>query len=372
MSRMDADPKQGTRAGAAALLARFAAAERRARTRERGLADDLFQPAEHRLDDRSRAATAALIRALADCVVRELRDRAVKTLRGREEATLAETLAQSGDDPFERLAAAGVLRDETFLATVMERVRLELLTRQLPIEAPEELDRPSILARLVQSNDRVVAHAATALLSAESQRRSFEDHGTLETTGLPPDQHRRLVWWVAAALRRAVMEVAGDGITTVERALSEAAGRSIEGYDADARPEAAALRLAAAIDAREDELPLLLGEALADRRLTLFIALVAHGLKLDLETVGAIVLDADDDRLWILLRALDLPREAMAKAAYALFEADPRRSSEHLPDRLDAAMAIPVDAARAALAPLRLDPDYRAAMQALDAEEARA
>lgn len=369
MSRIDIDRKEGARAGAAALLARFSRAERDARARDSGWADDLFQPPAHRLDDRMRAALAALMRALVDCATDELSERAARTLRGREAATLADLLVQGSGGTYERLAAAGVLRDPAFLGTLIERIRIDLLTQALPVEAPEEADRPSILARLAQSNDRVVAQAAAALLSAESQRRSLRDHGKLEVTGLSAEQHRRLIWWVAAALRRTVADVAGDDVTAIERALSEAASRSIEGHDDEARPEAAALRLAAAIDAREDELPLLLDEALGDRRLTLFIALIAHALKLDLTSVNQIVLDAQDDRFWVLLRALDLPREAMARAGYALFEADPVRSADSVPDRLDAAMSISPDAARAALVSLRLDPDYRAAMLALDAAE---
>ena len=369
MSRIDIEPKEGARAGAASLLARFSRAERVARARDTGWADDLFQPAAHRLDDQMRAALSALMRALVDCVSNELSERAARTLRGREAATLAELLLQGSGDAYERLAAAGVLRDAAFLGGLMERIRIDLLAAALPVEAPEEVDRPSILARLIQSNDRVVAQAAGALLSAESQRRSLQDHGKLEVTGLSADLHRRLVWWVAAAMRRAVADVAGDDVTAIERALSEAATRSIEGHDEEARPEQAALRLAAAIDAREDELPLLLDEALADRRLSLFIAFIAHALKLDLASVNQMVLDAQDDRFWVLLRALDLPREALARAGYALFEADPARSADSVPDRLDDAMAISPDAARAALVSLRLDPDYRSAMLALDAAE---
>ena len=72
------------------------------------------------------------------------------------------------------------------------------------------------------------------------------------------------------------------------------------------------------------------------------------------------------DRLWVALRAIDLPREAIARIGYALCEADPRRDLEQFADVLDWIMAVAPQEARAALAPHYLDPDYRAALQALE------
>ncbi len=71
------------------------------------------------------------------------------------------------------------------------------------------------------------------------------------------------------------------------------------------RPEAVAMRLAAALDARADELAPLLVETLADRRLSLFVALIGHALGLDYADAREIVLDPSADRLWLVLRALE-------------------------------------------------------------------
>ena len=63
--------------------------------------------------------------------------------------------------------------------------------------------------------------------------------------------------------------------------------------------------------------------------------------------------------------ALDLTRDIVAKVGYALCEADPRRDLENFADTLDAIAAIDAGEARTALAPMKLHPDYRAAVLAL-------
>jgi hypothetical protein len=183
---------------------------------------------------------------------------------------------------------------------------------------------------------------------------------------LPAPLHQRLVWWVAAALRERTVPVAGDGMAALDRALAEAALRSLSAQGGAERLEVATLRLAAAIDAHDDELPILLVEALGDRQLALFIAFLAHALRVEYEVAREIVLDPEADRLWLVLRALDLPRDSLARIGLALSEADPRRELDALPDQLEAAMAIAVDDARAAVTPLSLHPDYRAALMALE------
>ena len=160
--------------------------------------------------------------------------------------------------------------------------------------------------------------------------------------------------------------MAGDDLAVLDRALIDAAMRSISSHDEGDRLEAVATRLAAALDPHADELAPLLVEALADRRLSLFVALIAHALGLDYADAREIVLDHKADRLWLVLRALELDRESIARIGLALSEADPRRDLDSFAEGLDGIAAIPSTAARAALAPLLLlHPDYRGALLAL-------
>ena len=355
------EPRDGPAIGAGRLLVRAAAAEVRA---YRGLTvaiDDFFLPEDARLDERTRSGLSTLLRGLVETVEGEVREHAVRLLHGRGESALVVAL----NDPssiLARLWQSGLLRDAELMAELISRVRQELMGAALPMHAPDDPERPSLINRFVQHPDRVVAAGAMAVLIAESRRRGNPDAGQFTRTDLPAELHHRLVWWVAAALRERVGE-SGDAL---DQALSESAQRSLAAYDEGDRLEATAMRFAAAIDAQPRELPGLLVESLADRRIVLFIALLGHALGVTYALARDIVLDSAADRLWLALRALDLGREPIAQIGYALCEADPRRDLESFADMLEAITAVAPQAAREALAPLKLHPDYRAAVVALE------
>lgn len=355
------------RLGAAArvLIARAEGADARGAAALKAAIDDVMLAPDARLDDRTRAGLSALIEALVATLADELAERGAKLLTSRGQAALGDALIDGRDGITARLAAAGLLRDVDLLGEVIARVRVEQIGAALPVEGPGEASGASLLARLVQSPDRVVASAASALLAGESHRRAPADGAPLGGTGLPSELHQRLLWWVAAALReRALPEADGD-TAALDRAVAESALRNIAAHDDSDRVEAAAMRLAAAIDAQADELPALLDEALRDRRLALFAALLAHALGVKYEMARDMVLDPSGDRLWLVLRALEMPRPAIARVGYLLSEADPRRDVEAFADLLDVIVSVDPEAARLAVEPLRLHPDYRAAMLAL-------
>ncbi len=367
MSDNPVDMRDGQAVGAQQLLARAAAAELRA---YRGLmvaVEDFFLPEDSRLDEHMRAGLSSLLSDLVATVEGEIREHAVRMLTARGESALVEALSESDESVFSRLWQSGLLRDTELMAELTARVRQELVGSALPMSAPDDPERPSLINRFVQHPDRVVAAGAMAVLIAESRRRGNPETGQFQTE-LPAELHHRLVWWVAAALRERV-----DGtIEALDRALSEAAQRSLAAYDEGDRLEAAAMRFAAAIDAQPAELPQLLVEALGDRRIVLFIALLGHALGVSYVLARDVALDLAADRLWLALRALDISREGVAQIGYALSEADPRRDLESFADTLDAIASIPAAEAREALAPLKLHPDYRAAVIALERAGARA
>ncbi|URW76358.1 DUF2336 domain-containing protein [Sphingomonas donggukensis] len=328
--------------------------------------DDAFVAPDARLDDRTRAAFGTLIVQLASSIEGELRDHAARLLTARGAAAIADALRRDDAPVADRLIAAGLLRDVDFAGECLARVRLELLAAALPFDTAVEGAAPSLLARLARSSDRVAAAAAAAVLTGESARRSAADGGATTGTGLPHPLHARLVWWVAATIRE---RIAGDGrsdIANADRAIAEAALRNIAAEGDAERLEAAAMRLAQAIDAQPAELPALVEEALRDRRPLLFTALLARALGLDYDLAREMVIDPAGERLWLALRALDLPRDLIARIGFLLSEADPRRDVEAFADMLDGVMAVASDEARAAIAPMTLHPEFRAAMMALD------
>lgn len=313
--------------------------------------DDVFLPADRRLDDRTRASIAQLLADVVEAIESDIRRHAARALAaGGEDRTASSLLGRA--TAFGRLRDAGVLRDPALMAEVIAQVRCVSLAEALPVSV-EAGEGPGLLLRLIDLPDRVVAAAARALLAADSDRPGMRG-------ALPADLHHRLVWMVAAAIRDEL-----DG--GAERALADAAQRCLVVYDESERPAALAARLVAAIDPLPAEVPALLVGALSDRRPLLFVATLSRALAIPFEDARALMLDPAGDRLWPALRAAGLERADIARIALALADADPRRDIEAFADRLDAIAAIEPVAARAAVAPLALPVEFRRAIGVLAA-----
>ena len=349
------DASRSPAADAAPLFARAAAADRRAEARLVTAIDDFFLAEDDRLDDRTRAAVGTILATAVQAIAREVAGHAARQFGGPA------LIALDGDGTvlLGRLLDSGLLRDRELMAELLGQVRQDLLGEALLANrAPGT--QAALLARLTECGDGVVAAAASAYLLADSRRRA---PGHARRGDLPAALHRRLVWWIAAALREA--RPAGAGQAAIDRALVAAAQRSLSAHDDNDRLDAVAMRLAAAIDARPAELAGLLVEALEEGRAALFVAIVAHALSIDFAEARGLTLDPDGDRLWLALRAHGLDRATIARIGLALADADPRRDIEFFADALDTIAAIPIEAAREALAPLALHPDFRAALRAL-------
>ncbi|MCP3733351.1 DUF2336 domain-containing protein [Sphingomonas sp. RP10(2022)] len=334
-----------------------------------GAIDDFFLADDVRLDERTRLTLGRMLAAVVQGIETDIRRQAARVLSGRDLIEQAERLLKGHEDVVRRLSRAGLLRDRLLMDELIAQVRCDLIAGALS-PAVAGPDQPSLLVRLSEVDDGVVAAAARALLSAEARRRTAAEQGGVPAGTLPAERHHQLVWWVAASIREAQVAAAGDD-TAVDRAIVEAAQRSLAAHDEGQRAEAIAMRLAAAIDARADEVGELLVEALGDRRLLLFVAVLGRAVDMDFEGARAIVLEPEGDRLWLALRAAGLDRATIARIGLALADADPRRDIESFADELDAIAAVPVEAARSALAPLTLHHDLRLAIDALAREAAR-
>lgn len=286
-----------------ALLTRAATADSHADDRLRVAIADFFLADAARLDDRTRIAMAATLGDLVQAVEGALRHHAARLLLAREAAPLSAAIEAEEPSIFQRLAQAGVLRDPELMRELLGRVQQDLLTDALSGESPDDPDRPSLLPRLAGAADRVISASAVALMTAESRRRVAPTPGQPAVTDLPAELHHRVIWWVAAAIRESMGPLESESQALLDRALVDAALRSIAAHDEGDRLEATALRLASALDPQASELAILLVEALADRRLSLFIALLARALGLDYSDAREIVLDRDGSRFWLVLRA---------------------------------------------------------------------
>ena len=354
------DMDDGTQWGVSQLLARAAVASQCVDYGLTAAIDDFFLPAAARLDEKVRATLSATLAGVVSAIENPLRQHAGRLLAS-DAAGLAAALMERAPSVYDQLMSAGVLRDADLMRELVARARQDVLSDALPFVAPESADRASLLTRHALNPDGVIAAAAMALLAAENRRYGDRAVGTT----LPADLHRRLTWWIAAALRQRFAETGGGGLAALDSALVAAGQRGLAAHDEREGLEAAAMRLAVALDPRADERAALLVEALADRRLSLFVALIGHALGLAYGEAREIVLDPAGDRLWLVLRALDLDRDAIAGIGVALGAADPRRNLEAFAEALDGIAATSPASARAALGPMLLPPEYRAAMVAL-------
>ena len=332
-------------------VTRAARARARADARLLGAIDDLFLPDDARLSERTRLALARLLTDTIGGVETALRRQAARLLAAQGATAKAELLL-GGGGAADRLMTAGLLRDEALIEALVARVQHREIADALPAAVGTQHEM-SLLVRLAAVPDRVIAGAARLLLVADSA----------EGLILPAALQHRLVWMVAAAIRPVIDD------PDLDRAIAEAACRALAAHDESEAADAAAMRLAVAIDARPDELRPLLLEALGDRRLSLFVAVLAHAAGIDFAQVQALVLEPEGERLWLTLRAGRLDRSTIAQIALALSDADPRRDIEAFADRLDAIAAVDPADARAALAPDTLAPEFRGAIRALARSE---
>ncbi|MGE7204745.1 hypothetical protein ACQKJZ_03585 [Sphingomonas sp. NPDC019816] len=345
---VEADPDQADRQ-AARWIARVAQARRRAARQRQAAALDLSLDDTERLTDRIRLTVAAHLRQLVEAIFHDLKHQATRLAvdAGHDAANF---WSASAGDIVERLRDAGMLHDAPWVAEIVAQAHQRLIAAALPSEHGG--DAPSLLVRLSEAPDRIVAVAARAVLAAA-------DHGGERPSTLTAQTHHALVWAVAAAMRDRDHPAA-------DRALAQAAERVLAARDESEPFGAAALRLAMAIDARPAELPDLLLESLSDRQLGLFVAFLSHALGFGDRDMREIVLEPEGDRLWLALRALDLDRVTIARIGWSLSEADRRRDIEAFADGLDDVMSIAARDAAEALAILKLPAPFRAAIDRFD------
>lgn len=348
MAQNASDPRGVRPSAVLDLAARAAAAETHADALRDATARDFAIPEALRLDERTRSGIALRIESIITSI----------------EAGLLHAVAPLGfpgiGPTLPLLRRAGLAADAALVGEVLAQVRLDQLAQGLPHHAPRDPARPSLLGRLAEHPVEALAGAARSLMVAESSARSPEaGHWQL-----PRDLHRQLLWWVAAAMR----EQAGTlGGVALDEALCAAVAAEHARFEqrAQDQPEAASCQLVALLAPAPRERAAMLVEALADRRLPLFLALIAQAGGIAFADARALVLDPGAERLLLVLHALAIPRDSLAQIGFLLCDADPGRDLPALVDALDALDAQDFGAGRDLLARLRLDAGYRAARSAI-------
>ncbi|MBA3881018.1 MAG: DUF2336 domain-containing protein [Sphingomonas sp.] len=365
MSITRGDMNDGGFESASQMLARRAGEDARAARRLAAAQADVRGDPADRLAERDLILLREMIAKHCALIEKDMRQFAARRLVALGLPEIALPLAEGAPTAFDAISASGCLADAAFLRAMLHRVGAETLAHALPAITDAADDQPSLLARLAGHQDGVVADAATALLAADARRRDARAGPAARNDLAAEDQHR-LVWWVAAAIRRAFAPADPREGAAFDRALAEAADRALAAHDESERAEACAARLVHVLAPAPSERAGLMSDALADRRVTLFIALLADALRCDYGAAAALVLDHGAARLWLALRAAGLDRAAVARIGFALAEADRPGVVEELADQIDTVMSFSEEAARDAIHGALLPPDFGAAIRALD------
>lgn len=330
-----------------------AASDHRADARRAALLADFAIPGASRPTDRERALVSALLRGSIRSIASEIVAAASYELD--DAATLA------SEEAVERRAISALLTDGDMADALIAAARTAVIDEELALlRTPDR--QPHLLATLLEHREPQVAERARDYLLAENTAWSPDLAGGAP---LPAALHRRLCWTVAASLRA----VASPSTQSRDRALANAATVVIRRHATRTEPLSAAVRLAQVLEPRADEAAVLLHDALAEARVTLFVALLARVIGLPADEVRAIVLDAEGELPWLALRALPIAREDAARIGFLLCEADPARDVEQLPDVLDTVWQVSPEQARAAVAPLSLHTDFRGAIRRIALRE---
>jgi uncharacterized protein (DUF2336 family) len=332
--------------GAARLLASV-------RARAAAVAADLAVPPALRLTDWQRRAVASLFAALVRDLEDALRSILIERIGPEAPEALRAALGSASLPIALPLVEAGaLLTDAQLLPLLLRRAEEHRI-------AAAGADH-SLLATLAGDDDAAIAAEAMGLLIGLNGRFDAFQEPLVGRSDLPADLRHRLVWTVAAALRRYVIERHGLDPAGVDAAIAAAAEAMIPSYDEADGVEARAMRLAGLLPARgrlHDEVT---AQAAEEGNLPLLLALLAVRTGFGFEAAWDLLSDASGAGAPLLLRAAGLHRSAAATILFRLSPGD-----EHAAKALDRFDTLAEGDVGRLLAPWRADPAYRAAIAEL-------
>lgn len=324
---------------------------------------DLFLDPARRLSDRVRALAWTMRDDLVHSVERDMR-LFLEPRVGNDEALAASLSSASVAIALPLLAEGDVLRHQPFAAVLLRRAHEAVIGDRI---GQRDADQPDagITTPLLAHTDASVAQAAMALVVAGSRRRDRFGEPVLLFDDLPAELAAWLAWRVAAALRHYLCTIGDMDGPDADTLLTGAVAAVLGGHDEGRGLNAVAARLARRLDAAGLAGGAML-EALAYAGdIPAFTAVLAAAAHLPDPEVWAIVVDPAGGRLATLLRAAGVERAHAAAVLLTLNEQDAG-------DALDVFDSLDIEAARRAIAPLARDPEYRAAIAAVDAARALA
>ncbi|WP_380877628.1 hypothetical protein ACFB49_13600 [Sphingomonas sp. DBB INV C78] len=350
------------------LLGDAARAQIAGRDRIRLALIDLLLPEGRRLRDIERAAAANLLQRLVATVEDDLRDRIGQRIETRDPVLAA---AISGGAPpiaAPMMEHAGMLRDAELVGLVLRRAEEHRLSVTLRLTAARMFElstEPPLIDMLIDDSEPAIAEAAMAMIVAESRRIDRFQDPVLARTDLPAEVQYRLIWRVAACLRRYLIDIGRLDPAIADREVGTAAQALLAGYDEGSTLEGRAIALALLLRAADRLTDALISRALAEGRVALTVAGLALRAGIEFGSAWDMMFDADGSRLAVLLGAIGM---GSATAADILFRCVPNdMDPDTAATRIEAFMTLDRRRAEETLRPWRLDAAFRGAIDELEA-----
>lgn len=315
---------------------------------------DLSLDDADRISDRVRASVATMRDGVLSGIERTMRSTLLPRFADAHEIG-ASLSSPSVALALPLLEAAGTLAHPPFVAVLLRRAEESVMARRI-LAASDGSGLP------VDDVDPEIAEAATTLLVAQARGTDRFGEPALLFDDLPAELAAWAVWQVAAALGHYLCEHHHVDAAYADASMIAVAATLLRDHDEGRGLRAGAARLAAKLAAAGRLDGALLETLVRGGEVAAFAAALAAAVALPEEDTGHLVLDPTDGRLATALRAADIPRDAAAAILLHL-----------IPPGGDSAVEIaffdagdPLEAA-AALLPLAMPADYRAAVRTLNA-----
>lgn len=283
---------------------------------------DIFMSSDGDLGDRELALMSDVMMTLLSevemAVRRELAERLSQT-----ETAPHEVIVALANDEIE--VAESVLLNSPVLhdPDLLEIVRLRAREHRLAIAGRESLSEAvgdalvdhgeeDVIERLLENPDAELSRRAMEYIVEESRRVGRFQRPLLRRSELPPELAHRMFWWVADAVRDAIVQkymidsdIIDDAYADISQAPEEAAGAP-----RDSAAERLADRLA---EIGELDVKFLI-TAVRQGKTAAFIAGIARLAGVDQHTARRVVFDPSGQALAICWRAMGLKRADFASA----------------------------------------------------------
>ncbi|MBI2254795.1 MAG: DUF2336 domain-containing protein [Proteobacteria bacterium] len=274
------------------------------------------------------------------------------------------------------LLRSAVLQDVDLVEVIRHRSRQHILTiamrRDLSTVVSDALvetgDR-DVIRTLLENQDASIAKVTLAYLVEQSKSVDEFQEPLVRRRDLPADLARRMIYWVAAALRQALLDRFDIDSAALDDRLEPLVQETVAEALAEAEVDDASAVLARALGAGRQLTPRLLLQTLRKGEIQLFEAMFAEMSGLRLRLITRIAYEPGGQGLAVAARGMGLNREEFAtiylltrraRNAQAIFApADLGRALEFF-DRLSHA------AAETVLTRWRRDPDYLFAIRSIE------